>query len=257
MLLFLKLLVAPGLVAAVTLAVRRWGPAIGGWLSGMPVVAGPVLIFIAIEQGNAFGAQAAHATLAGLIGTAAFTVMYARSAVRLTWRGSLLVGWVTFAVTTAVLYVLAPSLLASFACLFLATLIGRRALPTVAVRAGAAESPRGDLPLRLLATATLVLALTAVAGRLGPRLSGLLNAFPVLTTIITAFTHAQRGPGATIAFVAAFVRSIIGFGSFCFVLALTLDRMGMVPALLLALAAQVMVSGLTLRAFRPARFAES
>ena len=40
MLLILKLLVAPGLVAAVTLAVRRWGPAVGGWLSGMPVVTG-------------------------------------------------------------------------------------------------------------------------------------------------------------------------------------------------------------------------
>ena len=81
MLLILKLLVAPGLVAGVTLAVRRWGPAIGGWLSGMPVVAGPVLVFITIEQGAAFGAQAAHATLAGLIGTIAFTVVYARTSV--------------------------------------------------------------------------------------------------------------------------------------------------------------------------------
>jgi hypothetical protein len=116
MLLLLKLLVAPGLVAAVTLAVRRWGPAIGGWLSGMPVVAGPVLIFIAFEQGSAFGAQAAHATLAGLIGTAAFTVAYARSAERLTWWGSLLAGWATFAVTASILYVTAPSLIASLAC---------------------------------------------------------------------------------------------------------------------------------------------
>ena len=257
MLLLLKLLVAPGLVAAVTLAVRRWGPAIGGWLSGMPVVAGPVLIFIAIEQGSAFGAQAAHATLAGLIGTAAFTVAYARSAVRLTWWGSLLAGWTTFAVTTSILYVVAPSLIASLACLFVATLIGRRALPTVAVPTGVVGSPRGDLPLRLLATAMLVLALTAVADQLGPRLSGLLNAFPVLTTIITAFTHVQRGAGATIAFVGAFLRSIIGFGSFCFVLSVTLNRIGMVPALLLALVAQVTVSGFTLRAFRPARLLES
>ena len=111
--------------------------------------------------------------------------------------------------------------------------------------------------MRLLATAMLVLTLTAVADRLGPRLSGLLNAFPVLTTIITAFTHAQRGAGATIAFVSAFVRSIIGFGSFCLVLALALNRTGMLPALLLALGAQIAVSGLTLRAFRPATLAES
>jgi hypothetical protein len=93
MLLILKLLVAPGLVAAVTLAVLRRGPAIGGWLSGMPVVAGPVLVFVAIEQGAAFGAQAAHATPAGLIGTVAFTVAYARSSVRMSWYTSLLAGW--------------------------------------------------------------------------------------------------------------------------------------------------------------------
>ena len=52
--LLLKLLLVPGLVAAVTLAVRRWGPAVGGWLAGLPVVAGPVLVFYAIEQGDAF-----------------------------------------------------------------------------------------------------------------------------------------------------------------------------------------------------------
>jgi len=79
--LLLKLLLVPGLVAAVTLAVRRWGPAVGGWLAGLPVVAGPVLVFYAIEQGDAFAAQAAHATLAGLIATSAFAatilVLYA------------------------------------------------------------------------------------------------------------------------------------------------------------------------------------
>jgi len=257
LLLILKLLVAPGLVAAVTLAVRRWGPAIGGWLSGMPVVAGPVLVFIAIEQGLAFGAEAAHSTLAGLIGTVAFAVVYARTSVRMTWPGSLAAGWLTFAATTSVLYALQPSLVISLVCLFVATTLGRRVLPAVKVPALPAASPRGDLAVRLLATAALVLALTAAAARLGPRLSGLLNAFPVLTTIITAFTHAQRGTGATVAFVDAFLRSIIGFGLFCFVLATTLDRIGLVPALCLAMVAQLMVSGLTLRAFRPVRFSES
>ena len=256
MLLILKLLVAPGLVAAVTLAVRRWGPAIGGWLSGMPVVAGPVLVFVAIEQGAVFGAAAAHATLTGLIGTIAFVVVYGRSSVRMRWYGSLLAGWAAFAVTAFALYVLQLSLVASLIFLFGATIAGRRALPVVELPTSPVDSPRGDLVLRLLATAILVVALTAVAAPLGPQLSGLLNAFPVLTTIITAFTHAQRGSDATIAFVNAFVRSIIGFGSFCFVLAITLDRIGLAQGLLLALAAQLLVSGFTLRAFRPLRFSE-
>jgi hypothetical protein len=257
MILILKLLVAPGLVAGVTLAVRKWGPAIGGWLSGMPVVAGPVLIFIAIEQGAAFGAEAAHATLAGLIGTVAFTVVYARTSVRTRWHGSLLSGWIAFAVTTYILYSLQPTLVTSLVGLFVATVIGRRVLPAVKVPPSSVPSPRGDLVLRLFATATLVLVLTAVADRLGPRLSGLLNAFPVLTTIITAFTHAQRGAATTVAFVNAFLRSIIGFASFCFVLAVTLNRIGIALALLVALAAQLMVSGFTLRASRQVRFSES
>jgi hypothetical protein len=253
MLLLLKLLVAPGLVAAVTLAVRRWGPSIGGWLSGMPVVAGPVLVFVTIEQGAAFGARASHATLAGLIGTISFTVAYARTSVRMSWPWSLIAGWLTFVVVASLLYALQPPLVVSFLGLFAATILGRRALPVMDVPAMPAVHPRGDLALRLLATATLVLVLTAVAEPLGPALSGLLNAFPVLTTIITAFTHAQRGAGAAVAFVSAFLRSIIGFGSFCFVLAVTLNRIGLAPALSCALFAQLTVSGLILRGLGPAR----
>jgi hypothetical protein len=252
MLLILKLLVAPGLVAAVTLAVRRWGPSIGGWLSGMPIVGGPVLVFVTIEQGAAFGAEASQATLAGLIGTTAFTVAYAHVSVRTRWPQSLAAGWAAFAATAYVLYALRPSPIVSLLCLCVTTTIGRRALPAVDAHAAPPASPRGDLVFRLLATAVLVLVLTAVAAPLGPALSGLLNAFPVLTTIIAVFTHAQRGAGATVAFVNAFLRSIIGFGSFCFVLALGLNRVGLAPALSFALTAQLMVSGFTLRAFRPA-----
>lgn len=256
LLLALKLVVAPALVAAVTIAVRRWGPAIGGWLSGMPVVAGPVLVFVTIEQGPVFGAEAAHATLAGLIGTVAFTVAYARTSERLPWYVCLLIGWLTFGVIAYALFVLQPTLALSLVALFAATVVGRRMLPAVFDSIAPGTNPRGDLPLRLIATATLVLVLTAVADRLGPRLSGLLNAFPVLTTIITAFTHAQRGSAATVAFVTAFVRAIMGFGTFCFVLALALVRVNLATALLLALAGQLIVSGLTLRSSRADRMPE-
>lgn len=250
MLLLLKLVVAPGLVAAVTLAVRRWGPAVGGWLSGLPVVAGPVLVFFAVEQGTAFAARASHATLAGLIGTVAFTTIYALASGRLRWVACLLIGWLAFGATATVLYLLEPTLVVSLVSLFAATVVGRRLLPRVEPPAGPAAAPPGDLALRLLATATLVVALTAVADRLGPLVSGLINAFPVLTTVITAFTHAQRGSAATVAFVNGFLRAIIGFGAFCFVLALTVDRLGLAAGLTAALAAQLVVSGLTLRAFR-------
>ncbi len=74
MLLALKLVLVPGLVVAVTLGARRWGPRIGGWLTALPLVAGPTLFFLALEQGHAFAARAALSTLAGLIGVCTFGV---------------------------------------------------------------------------------------------------------------------------------------------------------------------------------------
>jgi hypothetical protein len=56
-LLVLKLVLVPGLVAGVTLGARRWGPAIGGWLTALPLVAGPTLFFLAIEQSSTAGSR--------------------------------------------------------------------------------------------------------------------------------------------------------------------------------------------------------
>src|SRR3954468_4132790 len=65
-LLLLKLTLAPGLVTATTLAGRRWGPRMAGWLGGLPVVVAPILLAITLEHGRAFGARAAAGALLGL-----------------------------------------------------------------------------------------------------------------------------------------------------------------------------------------------
>ena len=239
--LLLKLLVVPGLVAAVTLAVRRWGPAVGGWLAGLPIVAGPVLVFYALEQGDAFAANAAHATLAGLVGTAAFAVIYALSARRLHWYACVAIGWSTFAAVIVALHALGPGLVLSLVLLIAATTAGRRALRTglVAPKPRSGEGGASDLPVRLVATAVLVLVLTGLAARLGPAWSGLLNAFPVLTTIVAVFSHAQRGSAAAVAFLHGYLQAIPGFGLFCTVMTLALGSFGLWRALAAALAVQL------------------
>ena len=124
--LLLKLLLVPGLVAAVTVAVRRWGPAVGGWLAGLPVVAGPVLVFYALEQGTLFAARAASGTLTGLIATAAFVVTYATASARWSWPACMVLGWTTFAAAILTLYALQLSSLSSLVAVIAATVIGRR-----------------------------------------------------------------------------------------------------------------------------------
>ena len=246
--LLLKLFLVPGLVAAVTLAVRRWGPAAGGWLAGLPVVAGPVLVFYALEQGRAFAARAAHGTLTGLLATTVFVVTYATVSQRARWQVCVVAGWTAFAGAVIVLNVLQLSLGVSLVCVIASTIAGRGVLPRLPpeTRAPIAGYSRTDLPVRLLATATLVILLTGLADQLGSALSGLLNAFPVLTTIIAAFTHAQRGRAPMVAFLDGYLQSVVGFALFCLVMAVALTPLGLTRALLAALTIQLSSHGLLL-----------
>src|SRR5476649_1983993 len=54
------------LMLIVSLAVKKWGSFVGGILSGLPLTSGPVAIFLSLEQGPAFAAQSAGASLSGL-----------------------------------------------------------------------------------------------------------------------------------------------------------------------------------------------
>jgi hypothetical protein len=93
--------------------------------------------------------------------------------------------------------------------------------------------------VRLVATAVLVLVLTGLAARLGPAWSGLLNAFPVLTTIVAVFSHVQRGAAAAAAFLHGYLQAIPGFGLFCTVMTIALGPFGLWRALTAALAVQL------------------
>lgn len=245
-LLLLKLFLVPSLVAAVTLAVRRWGPAMGGWLSGLPLVAGPVLVFYAIEQGPSFAAAAAQATLAGMAANAAYSLAYARICRRVKWYAAVVFSWSVFAAATLVLYARRPGLIASLVLTVAAAILARRLLPRVERVLQPVTTPRGDLAVRLIASAAMVLALTALADNLGPTLSGLLTAFPVLTTTIPVFTQVQRGPAAAVAFFHGFVPAIVGFALFCFVFSVTLERLGLALAVTAAVVVQLAVHGVIL-----------
>jgi hypothetical protein len=78
----LKLILTPALIGSSTLAGRRWGPALGGWLVGLPFTSGPVALFLVLDYGAAFGAQAAGGMLTGTISQVAFTLAYRRLARR-------------------------------------------------------------------------------------------------------------------------------------------------------------------------------
>ncbi|PTT92301.1 hypothetical protein DBR42_02255, partial [Pelomonas sp. HMWF004] len=77
MLLPLKLLLVPTFLLFLSLAGRHFGPSIAGWLAGLPVVAGPILFVLAVENGSAFAISAATASTAAVFASVSFSLAYA------------------------------------------------------------------------------------------------------------------------------------------------------------------------------------
>jgi len=42
----LEIILAPGFLLLIDIAEKRWGPAISGWLAGLPAVTGPILFLL-------------------------------------------------------------------------------------------------------------------------------------------------------------------------------------------------------------------
>jgi hypothetical protein len=251
-LLVLRLVLVPLLIAAVTLASRRWGHRVGAFVTALPAVAGPTLLFYAIEQGSPFAADAARGSLLGLVGVAAFCLTYAHASTRLHWSLCLLIGWASFAIVTVVMYRVHVGPIVAFVIAVAALLLARACLPShgpssrserVSLKpsAKADAASRWDLPMRMSSAAALVFTLTSAAERLGSSVSGILTPFPVATAILAGFTHAQRGTAACVEFLRAYTPGLCGFAIFCVMLALTLTHLSIAASFGVALAMQLVL----------------
>lgn len=240
MLLLLKLILAPTLVAVASLLGRRFGPRAVGAVAGFPIVAGPVLLFFAIEQGAEFAAAAATQTLPGFISLGAFFLAYNWSALKWAWPLSLLTGWGAFTISTLVLsrlpLPLFPAWLIAVASLALTyKLLPRRPAPTT-------PPPRThvDIALRMAATAGIVLLLTSLADRLGSTISGLLAPFPVASSVLVVFAHRQQGANAVEGIIRGILLALVSFSTFCVALALGLPPLGTAIAFATALGTAIL-----------------
>ena len=219
-LLAIKLIGTPAIVGGATLAGRRWGPTVAGWIGGLPLASGPLTYFLAIEQSPRFAAQSATATLAGMLGVAAFGVAFCRLARRGPWILPTATGLLLYlAIAAILLFVAMPAVIAfviAVLALIAAVLLVGSPGPTDTIL----QPPAWDLPARALAATALVVGLSALAATLGARAVGLIAPFPVYASIMGAFTHALYGPGAAIRLIRGVVIGLYGFA--CFYLSVAL-----------------------------------
>ncbi|HYB22876.1 MAG TPA: hypothetical protein VED41_03700 [Solirubrobacteraceae bacterium] len=251
-LLAVKLFLAPSFVVGASLSARRFGVRVGGLIAGLPVVAGPILLAYALAHGRSFAAGAAAGTLLGLVSLIAFVVVYARLAHRAFWGVSMLAGWAAFAAATAVFSALSLPLGAALGLAVAALALGLAALPRPEGHAREhTPPPSWDLPLRASCAAALVLSLTAIAGWLGPQLSGLLAPFPIIATVLATFTHVQRGTDELRRLLRGLLSGFGAFALFCFALALALRHLDTGAAFALASALALSTQALVLAALQP------
>ena len=242
-LLLVKLTLAPLLVVASSLAGRRWGATVAGLLVALPIVAGPVLLIVALEQGTHFAAHAAAASLLGLAALAAFVVVFAHVARAGAWPAALAVGWSSFVALALALSTVdaapGPAFVVSLGAFALAAVL----MPDD--RGAAAPSraglPAWDLPARALATAALVVSLTGAAAGLVARTTGVLTPFPVAMSVLAAFVLAQGGQRAANELLRGFLRGAAGFAVFSLLVAVLVIPAGPGLAFALALLAAVAV----------------
>ncbi|HEX3628949.1 MAG TPA: hypothetical protein VHW91_00635 [Candidatus Dormibacteraeota bacterium] len=248
--LLLKLVVTPVLITAATLVGRRWGDALSGWLVGLPLTSGPVIFFLALDQGTRFAATASLGVILGVASQAAFALVYIHVGRDSRWTRRVLAATVAFTAVTVIFQLIQMPVWAEpilvVGCLAAAILVIGEVKPGP-VRT---ISPSMDLPLRVVVATGLVLGLTAIAPLLGARLSGLILPFPLYATVLAVFAHRAAGPRAA----AAVWRGLL-FGLFSFVAFFTMLAAVVVPAgigfgFLAAIAVAAAVQAATLLAVR-------
>ena len=198
------------------------------------------MFFLALDQGTSFAAATAHGSLTGAAGQASFCLGYAWSERAGRWPAALAGGVLGF-VLGALGFQLAGRLpvAALVATLVVWISLTLSLMPVVPVDGAKVSFGRWDIPWRMMTGTVVVVAITQVAPAVGPRFSGVLAAFPVVTAVLTVFAHRLVGGFEANAVLRGLLLGMFSFVAFYAVLELTVERVGIVGGFSAAGAAAV------------------
>ena len=193
--LIVKMAITAGFVVAATVTAERVGPLLAGLVATLPIGAGPVYVFLALDHDAHFIAQGALASLVINAVNAIFAVTYARLAQTQSRAVSMSVAFLTWLVLAVAVHSTDWNFTAAAivnVAVFSVCLVLVRPLRHVRVKG---FRPRWtDLALRAGLVALLVGVVVTFSFQLGPAGSGLLAVFPVVL-LSTAGSSGRRGRG--------------------------------------------------------------
>ena len=221
---FVKLALMPTVMALVTLAIRRWGNKLGGLIGSMPWVAGPILLFIILEQGKVFGIQAIAGVMTGILALISFCFSYATFSKKRSWFPTLLLSYGVYTITALSFNYLKLPVSVSYPVVLLTVVLALRFFPVPTQDAIKTRRLPFDMLIRMGVATLFVVAITGLANALGPDWSGVLTPFPILTTVLAIFSHTLQGSNAAIITMRGLVMGLLGFTTFLFLQTFLLPR---------------------------------
>lgn len=246
-LLALKLILAPIIIGSASLAGRKWGPAVSGWIVGMPLTSGPVIFFIALSNEKAFAANAALGVLSGGLSLVAYALTYSWLAVKFPWQIAIAGSLLVFSISTTLLQNFTFPLLPVFLLVCVTLVIGLWLMPKDVIEKKSENKPgRWDIPARIFIGTSFILLLTGIAPYIGSRLTGLLTTIPVYVTILSIFAHRNQGPAAAAHVMRGLLYGMFAFTGFFITLSLLIERVSLAATFGAAIGAALIIQGASL-----------
>ena len=249
--LVLKLILAPLIIGSASLAGRRWGPAVSGWIVGMPLTSGPVIFFLAISHDIPFAANAIRGTLSGGISLIAFCLTHAWLAREFDWRITTLGSISTFALVTIMLQNLTMHLLPLFVLVLLTISLGLWLMPKQeGGQIAVSTLSQWDIPARIVVGTSFILFVTGIAPIIGPQLTGLLTTFPLFAAILAIFAQRQQGYDGAINVLRGLTLGLFAFAGFYLVLGLLIEQTSLAVSFGFAILTALSIQGTSLLVLR-------
>lgn len=208
-----KVCIAACVVVSASLVAQRVSPFMAAMIATLPISAGPVIVFLAYEHGDAFLARSVVGSVAAVGANGLFFTGYAFAAQRHGFWVSVSAGLLAWVVYLSLLDVNGWSisqafltLTAIYAVCIPLTLRFRR-VPQPAFR------PRVwyDVPLRAFGVAAITAVVAVIGAKVGPGVSGYVALFPVVFTSLNFILHHTVGGRVAGAVVANSFEGLFGF----------------------------------------------
>ena len=214
LLLGLKMAIAATIVVTTSVIAEKSRPFMAAMIATLPVSAGPALVFLALDHDDAFLSGTLMGAMSTNMATAAYCLAYAVVAQRAGTVASLGAALGAWGLASLVLRQVEWTLLLSLAATIVVYAVAIPLVQRFLSNRLSIAPPRAwyAIPLRALAVACLVAAVTTLSWTLGPYYSGVLAALPIVLSSLIAILQPRIGGPQTAAMIGSSLVGLLGFG---------------------------------------------